>query len=180
MLHEVGLTDFNVRKVPQTAALIEQRDHSLPPLDMWWSELLETGTLWGADPLQPHRAVSNRYPRLVKIETQLAYGSTNAQIRHVTQLGIFDQAREIEPRLRKNYTSDHRLGHFLGEMGCVSTKVLQRRGWAFPPLSECRAAWVKRYPNWVWRNPKIANWTAEESEEEEADDATDDRDASFG
>ena len=50
LLHEVDLAGFNVRAVPQMAALIEQRDHSLPPLDAWWIELLETGTLRGADP----------------------------------------------------------------------------------------------------------------------------------
>ena len=61
LLHEVDLTGFNVRKVPQTEGLRQQRDQSLPPLDAWWCELLESGTLWGSDPAEPHRAVSNSY-----------------------------------------------------------------------------------------------------------------------
>ena len=44
LLHEVDLTDFNVRKVPQTEGLRQQRDQSLPPLEAWWCELLESGT----------------------------------------------------------------------------------------------------------------------------------------
>ena len=91
--------------MPQTEGLRQQRDHSLPPLDAWWCELLETGTLWGADPEEPHRAVSNSYQRKIEIETKSGYGGTNTQIRHVTQLGIYDQARQIEPRLKKNYVN---------------------------------------------------------------------------
>ena len=71
LLHEVDLADFNVRKVPQTEELRQQRDHSLPPLEAWWCELLETGTLWGADPEEPHRAVSNSYQREIEIENQV-------------------------------------------------------------------------------------------------------------
>jgi hypothetical protein len=40
-LHEVDLAGFNVRMVPQTAGLREQRDQSLSPLETWWCELLD-------------------------------------------------------------------------------------------------------------------------------------------
>jgi hypothetical protein len=91
-LHEVDLKDFNVRAVPNTAGLREQRDQSLKPLESWWAELLETGTLMGSDPASPNRAVSNSYTRQIEIETKSRYGDTNTQIRHVTQRGIYDQA----------------------------------------------------------------------------------------
>ena len=71
LLYEIDLTDFNVRKVPQTEALRQQRDHSLPPLEAWWCELLEIGILTGADPTEPNRAVSNSYQRQVEIETHV-------------------------------------------------------------------------------------------------------------
>jgi hypothetical protein len=164
-LNEVDLTDFNVRLVPQTEGLLEQRNHSLPPLEAWWCELLETGTLLGADPDAPHRAVSNSYTRQIEIETKSRYGDTNTQIRHVTQHGLYDQAKLIEPRLR-NHTSDHRLGSHLSEMGCDNTaKVLRRRGWTFPALLDCRAAWVKRYAGWQWRDTEIKEWRAEEEDD---------------
>ena len=79
LLHEVDLDGFNVREVPQTEALRQQRDHSLPPLEAWWCELLETGTLWGADPEEPHRAVSNSYQRQIEIETKSRYGDTTVR-----------------------------------------------------------------------------------------------------
>lgn len=136
LLFEVDLAGFNVRKVPQTEGLRQQRDLGLPPLDAWWCELLETGTLWGSDPKEPHRAVSNGYTRTEKIETESLYGGTQTQIRQVKQLGLFDQARQIEPRLR-TYTNDHQLGGFLSTMGCDSEKkVMRRRGWTFPPIVE--------------------------------------------
>ena len=133
----------------------------------------------GADPTEPNRAVSNAYTRQVEVKTNSAYGGTSIQIRHVNQLGIYDQARLLEPRL-KNYVSDHRLGSHLSEMGCDNTKrVLRRRGWTFPPLQECRVTWEKRYPNWKWRNAEITVWRAEEADEpnegnEEADELEED------
>ena len=51
-------------------------------------------------------------------------------------------------------------------MGCGNTiKVLRRQGWTFPPLAECREAWVKRYPGWEWRDPGITEWRAEEDDD---------------
>jgi hypothetical protein len=129
---------------------------------------LETGTLMGADPAAPNQAVSNAYTRQIEIETKSRYGDTNTQIRHVTQPGLYDQAKIVEPRLR-NHTSDHRLGTHLNEMGCDNRKrVLRRRGWTFPPLLDCRAAWEKRFPDWKWRDAEITEWRAEEADDDVA------------
>ena len=161
LLHEVDLTGFNVRQVPQTEGLRHQRDQSLPALEAWWCELLESGTLRGSDPARPNKAVSNGYVRIVEVET-VSYGATQSkQPRTFNQPGLFDQARQIEPRLR-NYTNDHLLGGFLRKMGCDNTrKVLRRQGWTFPPLSECRTEWEKNYPGWKWRNPDLKEWQPE-------------------
>jgi hypothetical protein len=167
-LCEVDLKDFNVRDVPKTAGLIEQRNHSLNPLEAWRCELLETGTLMGADPLAPNQAVSNAYTRQIEIETKSRNGDTNTQIRHVNQPRLYDQAKIVEPRLR-NHTSDHKLGAYLSEMGCGNRKrVLRRRGWTFPPLFQCRAEWEKRFPDWKWRDAEIAEWRAEEADDDVA------------
>jgi hypothetical protein len=161
LLHEVDLTGFNVRAVPQTEALRLQRDQSLPALEAWWCELLEIGTLRGSDPANPNRAVSNAYGRIVEVDT-VAYGQAKSkQPRIFNQPGIFDQARQIEPRLR-NYTNDRTLGLHLTKMGCNNTKkVMRRQGWEFPPLTECRAAWEMLYPEWKWRNPDLTEWQPE-------------------
>ena len=82
-------------------------------------------------------------------------------------------AKRIEPRL-KAFTSDHRLGHFLSEMGCHNDKkVLRRQGWTFPPLLDCRRKWRERSPGWKWRNPKITEWCAEESDDKVEDHGPD-------
>jgi hypothetical protein len=160
-LNEVDLTGFNVRAVPQTAGLREQRDQSLDPLDQWWAELLETGTLMGADFLHPNRAVSNAYDRTVEAGTsKLAVEGSIVQTphyRHVKQLGLYDQARSMVPKLRN--ASDAALAGHLTKMGGENTKkVMRRRGWTFPELDACRAAWLKRYPQWQWRDPELAKW----------------------
>jgi hypothetical protein len=158
-LHEIDLAGFNVRLVPQTEGLREQRDQSLSPLDTWWCELLESGTLIGSDPEAPGSAVSGAYQRQIEIGGS---SFSSSQIRLVNQPGLFDQARVIEPRL-KSHTSEHKLGNFLKAMGCDNTKrVLRKRGWTFPPLLECRAEWEKRYPSYKWRNPEITEWRAED------------------
>jgi hypothetical protein len=149
--------------VPQTAGSREQRDQSLEAVDAWWVELLETGVLAGSDPLQPNKAVSNLYDRQVEIEATSPFGD-RSQVRLVKQLGLYDQARATVPKLRQS--SDNVLAAKLTKMGCDnSKKVLRRRGWTFPPLIECREAWLKQYPNWSWRDENITEWQAEESDD---------------
>jgi hypothetical protein len=142
------LADWHPREVPKASGLVEQQARSLSPLDGWWVELLETGTLAGCDPDHPERAVSNKY------EDKAGAFSD----RLVARPGLYDQARNIEPRLRA-HTSDHMLGRYLADQGCDNTKkVLRKRGWVFPPLSECRKCWERRFPGWKWRNPNLTDW----------------------
>jgi hypothetical protein len=165
MLHELlhrDLGDFHPRQLPKCNDLTGQQALSLGPLDSWWVELLESGTLGGCDPDEPNRAVSNAY------EYKVVVGISD---RWVKQPGLYDQARSIEPRLRS--ASDHKLGDFLTEHGCDnSRKVMRRRGWTFPELSECRKQWKERFPGWNWRNAKLAKWQAPEADEDEGDDAS--------
>jgi hypothetical protein len=151
--HDLG--DFHPRQLPKCNDLTSQQALSLGPLDSWWVELLENGTLAGCDPNEPNRAVSNKY------EYKVVVGISD---RWVTRLGLYDQARNIEPRLRQR--SDHVLGQYLDEHGCDnSRKVMRRRGWKFPELSECRVKWETRFPGWKWRNPKLTEWQTEDAED---------------
>jgi hypothetical protein len=45
MLH-LDISRFDVRDVPETPALIEQKKHSLDSLDRWWMTVLERGFVW--------------------------------------------------------------------------------------------------------------------------------------
>jgi hypothetical protein len=42
----MDLTDFEVRDVPQSEALADQKKHSMDHLDRWWMEVLERGFIW--------------------------------------------------------------------------------------------------------------------------------------
>jgi hypothetical protein len=155
LLHDLG--DFHPRQLPKCNDLTTQQALSLGLLDSWWVELLETGTLTGCDPNEPNRAVSNKY------EEKVVVGISD---RWVVRHGLYDQARNIEPRLRS--VSDHKLGDFLAEQGCDnSRKVMRRRGWTFPELTDCRKKWEERFPGWRWRNPKLKTWQAEEADDDE-------------
>ena len=173
-------TDFNVRKVPQTEGLRQQRDHSLPPLEAWWCELLETGTLWGADPEEPTGRSATVISARSRSRPNPRYGGTNIQIRHVTQLGIYDQARQIEPRL-KNYINDHRLGALSERDG-----LRQQQEGAAPPGLDVPAAdgmpgrMGKALSRLEVAGPGITKWRAEEADDvvnagsDDAEDTDDD------
>jgi Family of unknown function (DUF5906) len=161
MLHDLlhrDIKGWHPRQLPRrTGALLEQQQLSLDPLDLWWVELLECGVLEGANSNAPSEAVSNSYDR--EISESDGYGGK--RVRYVKQLGLYDQARSISPRLRL-HASDHLLGHHLTKQGCVAKKVLQRRGWSFPDLSEARTKWEERFPGWKWRDPNIVEWQREQ------------------
>jgi Family of unknown function (DUF5906) len=157
MLHDLlhyDLGDWHPRRLPKNNSLASQQRRSLSPLDSWWVELLETGTLAGCDPKgAPDRAVSNQYDAVVS-------GGLSGE-RHLKKPGIFDQARTIEPRL-KHHFSDRLFGEYLTAQGCSNDKrIMRKRGWVFPPLSECRRKWEERFPGWVWRIPNLTDWQHE-------------------
>lgn len=137
---------------PKTAGLLEQQSQSLRPEDSWWVELLQSGKLWGASERGPEWAVSNSYEEEV---------STTFGTKTVRKRGLYDQAREISPRLK--LWSDHLLGQYLKKHGCSNAKkVARRRGWEFPPLDQLRREWEARYPGWKWNDPELSEWQAED------------------
>jgi Family of unknown function (DUF5906) len=153
--HDLG--DWHPRKLPADCGLADQQALSLSPLDTWWLELLESGTLAGCDPSQPNCARSGDYEEKVNDD------DSNFP-RHITRPGLFSRARSIEPRLR-NHTSDHALGKYLKKQGCISRekkRVLRKTGWEFPELTDCRKAWVKRFPGHQWRDPDLIEWQRED------------------
>ena len=162
-LLERDLGDWHPRGIVRTAALAEQQERSLSPLDTWWLELLQTGVLAGADPLKPDHARSNRYEEEKEVGTD-GYGGKRT--RTVWRDGLYDQARRISPKLKG--TSDTLLGRYLSKQGCKGGThdcwVCGRRGWRFPPLAECRTRWLARFPGTIWRDPETTEWTTEDDD----------------
>ena len=147
--YDIG--NWHPRRVPATAALLEQQSRGLNAEDAWWCELLETGVLWGSDPTRPGRAVSNSWEEKEE--------SVNSS-RMVKRKGLYDQARDMSPRL-KGYT-DHLFAAALSKQGCTNDqKVMRRRGWTFPDFVEARAAWEARFRGWQWRDPILSEWQKE-------------------
>jgi hypothetical protein len=153
------LGDWHPRDIVHTEALTGQQEESLSPLDEWWLELLQTGVLAGADENDPSRAASNKY----EIEQDLGTdGFGGKKTRMVWREGLYDQARRISPKLKAK--SDTALGRYLRdkERGCKNAWVRRDRGWQFPPLADCRAAWLERFPNTKWDDLDIEDWTTGE------------------
>lgn len=145
------LSDWHPRRILRTEALLEQQSRGLNAEDAWWCELLENGVLWGSDPKRPECAVSNGWEE---------ESETVTSTRVVKRKGLYDQARELSPRL-KGY-SDHLLATTLVKHGCTNNhRVLRRRGWHFPDLAEARAAWQLRFRGWQWRDPELIEWQKE-------------------
>jgi hypothetical protein len=161
MLYELlrmDLGDWHPRQIVRTEALVKQQLHSLSPLDEWWLEVLHTGVLVGALEDAPNRSVSNDYDEEFTESTAF---SKFTRVRR--RKGLLDAARASSPRLRS--VSDHAIGHFLKDKGANRSKPKGRRGWWFPPLSECRDAWVKSYPEPEWRDEagdeEVSEWRTE-------------------
>ena len=152
--HNLG--DWRPRKIVRTAALAQQQEESLSPLDQWWLELLQTGVLKGARGPYPNEAVSSGYEEKVVVFKD-GYGVEHTQT--VRREGLYDQARRISPKLKG--MSDTALGRYLRdpERGCINTWVKRDRGWRFPTLADCRDKWCARFPDTVWADPSPADWT---------------------
>jgi hypothetical protein len=147
------LGDWHPRQIVRTAALAEQQEESLSPLDAWWLELLQSAVLTSADPLKPNHAISNKYEE--ELTESDGYGGDRK--RTMKRDGLYDQARAVSPKL-KGYT-DAALGRYLKQQNCGNAWVRRHRGWQFPPLAECRKRWLERFPMTVWNDSETKEWT---------------------
>jgi hypothetical protein len=150
MLHDLlamDLGDWHPREVPKTEGLREQQARSLSPEDEWLVGLLQDGMLPGADPRNPHRAVSGEH--YVNVVSGMSE-------RCEKRSGLFDRARQSSPRLRNK--SHNELGAYLRSLGCRPVRVFRQRGWEFPPLPDCRKAWEERFPGWTWNDSTLTRW----------------------
>jgi hypothetical protein len=138
-LKQMDLDGWHPREIPESllkgGALQEQQGHTLPPLEQWYLMLLHESQIPGALIKRPNTAYTQ---------------------------DLLANARERIPRLRWDL-SDVGLRNFLIDherIGVVCTKYRNSvgNGWSFPPLSECREAWVKLYGPQRWDNPADMKW----------------------
>ncbi|WP_426410041.1 DUF5906 domain-containing protein [Bradyrhizobium ganzhouense] len=132
-LTQLDLDSWHPREVPESilkgAALQKQQSRSLPAEEQWYLGLLHDGRLPGALEKRPNTTYT-----------------TN----------LLADAQEKSPRLR--YLTSEALRNFLTDeerigIACDKHHDSKRNGWAFPPLAECRAAWVRIYGPVNWDTP---------------------------
>jgi hypothetical protein len=139
----MDIGDFHPRKIPADKnALLSQQAASLPPLDAWWVELLETGEIPGSPDGFEGKAISGDY------EEETSFSAK-------TRAGLLTCLRKSVPKAA--WLTDHAIGHFLRERGCTPARVKRKRGWLFPPVKDCREKWCERFPGWEWREP-LEEW----------------------
>jgi hypothetical protein len=161
LAHDLG--GFHPRDIVRTKALAKQQEQSLDPKDEWWLHLLQTGVLAGAR-VYPNEAASNAYEEEIEEATGGGFYGNGKRTRTVKREGLFDQARRVSPKLKN--VSEAALGRYLRdpERGCVNVWVKRERGWRFPPLAKCRDRWCERFPETVWPDDGLADWTLGEDE----------------
>jgi hypothetical protein len=155
-LLRIDLGDWHPRQIVRTAALAEQQDESLSPLDAWWVEILQTGELVGSIKYEPNKVVSNTYDEDITDEENDGFGGKRTRKRRVRREGLFDSAKASSPKLRG--VTEHALGRYLRNKGAERKRVKRRRGWHFPSLDWCRQEWKKTFPATTWSDPDVTEW----------------------
>ncbi len=118
------LGDWHPRQVYETAALFEQKRHSMTPVEQWFDNLLEEGTLPGYKiPGAPH------FP---------------------TSQALLEDFQKRAPSGARYTAGGKLLGDFLRELDCVPQRVKGFRAWHMRPLSQLRHVWMERYGSRDW------------------------------
>jgi hypothetical protein len=143
LLHR-DISTFEVRSVPQTAALAQQKQFSRRGVDQLIEIIATNGVLPNAHEKNPHIALTT--------------GEDRGQ-------GFWTAARRLVPELK--YRSTPVIASELKKWGCVAWKDRLRRGVTFPPLPELRRTFDARHGSQPWPDP-AADW------ENHADDIVDD------
>jgi hypothetical protein len=133
-LQNTDLTSFDVRKVPQTEALAQQKAHSRRGIDRLIENVSHSGVLPAAHTNHPNIAVTT--------------GEENGD-------GFYPRARALAPELKfdSSIIIHNALKH---DWKCETWKSGCQRGVKFPPLAELRALFDKRHGPQEW--PEIADW----------------------
>jgi hypothetical protein len=146
LLHELlqeDLSDFNVRVVPQTEALAEQKAYSRRGVDALVEIIAQDGMLPNVHELYPNRAVTSGEER---------------------GRGFYAAARALVPDLK------HRSSRMIGQelikpWGCSFWQGHRLRGIEFPPLQTLRATFDQRHGKQAWSEAEDWSSTAAEGDE---------------
>jgi hypothetical protein len=133
-LLEFDLTQVDLRTIPRTAALLDQKIESMNAEESWWLDVLNGGCL----PVSGPGAVgfsSNKCPTEWLVDSYQQHAKESGARRRQTEtaLGIF--LNGMVPGLikeRETYTTGHGMKH------------PKKNVYTFPPLGTCRLAFEKK------------------------------------
>jgi len=130
LLFEVDCSKVNLRQIPHTKALLEQKLETAKPEQGWWLDILRRGVLPGyrSDKAQNETPSETLYDDY--IEHARKQGVPRRAIE--TQIGMFLQ-KVVGPGLHRSKKAYHTRDRY-------GTLSVEKRGpvYAFPPLSKCR------------------------------------------
>ena len=143
------LKTVNLREIPKTTALLDQKIASLTPERGWWLDVLMRGQLpWGCGSGADSCPVSRLFDQYVRHA-----GRRGVKRRAIeTQLGMF--LSSCVPELRRSKGSFARWTQTRG------VHDVERYVYTFPPLAKCREAFVEKIQQEIgWEEPEY--WTVE-------------------
>src|SRR5262245_57790874 len=130
LLHEIDLRDFNVRAVPKTVGLLEQKIASLTIDQSWWYDVLQRGDLPSKQGDKDICKVEDLY-RSYTMRTGYDRNRKGTQ----TKFGMFLRDA-VGPNLKRT-----------------------RQEFEFPPLKDCRVRFDDKIGGGIeWEEPE-AKWT---------------------
>lgn len=136
-LLNLDLSDFDIRLVPQTAALDDQKAHSRRGVDRLIEMVAHSGILPSADTTRPHIAITS--------------GEEKGE-------GFYCGARNMVPDLR--HESSIVVAKTLTDYwGCGNWHSGYQRGIKFPPLADLRVKFDQKHGTQVWPTD-IKEWGA--------------------
>jgi hypothetical protein len=132
--------------VPKTAALSDQKVHSMTAVEKFWFGCLEAGSQIGGRRVWNEGIYANDQGWQTQIRSAALY---DAYVARSQQAGVTRKAVEMElaKALKRMLPAD--VEHKLMTFECGD----QARGWKFPPLEKCRLAFDV-YMNWTYSWPK--------------------------
>ena len=142
-LQQVDLTDFEVRNVPQTEALAEQKLMSMSPDEEWWYRKLSDGRLLESDSdwteSIPTKTLEDDYTNYADRWKQNRRGNS-------TILGRF--LHKVCPHMSK--IQRRVTAETYDEQGHPKRTKVRANFYELGSLEQCRAAWDKIYKTGNW------------------------------
>jgi hypothetical protein len=127
-LQNFDLKQVDLRQIPRTKALLDQKINSLDPQQAWWLDVLARGELpWGCD---YRRECATEKLFNTYVSHAMRQGVRRRTIE--TQLGIF--LKKYVPNLKRNLR-----GQYQTWTAADKVKHVDGPTYEFPPLKDCRA-----------------------------------------